>query len=198
MVCRDTADFCLVTFRRKILLNSHISPSNSCRISTKMFTSSPDQASFISFPIWMHFSPVPHLTSWSSRPHGSVVVCVGRLTLLLTSGGTIQLCTLRMMLAVHFCCCCFGALGLEGFYFPDEVLNLGHHSESAEPWTTREFLVSFHRCLLWKFYNSVVEITFHSVFGKLSYAWKLDFVKCFLCTLGEFHGFSCWSVDMLN
>ena len=48
---RDTVDFCLVTFCPKILLNSHISPSHSCRISTKIFMSSPDKASFISFPI---------------------------------------------------------------------------------------------------------------------------------------------------
>lgn len=47
----DTVDFCPVTFCPKILLNSHISPSHSCRISTKMFMSPPDKASFISFPI---------------------------------------------------------------------------------------------------------------------------------------------------
>ena len=48
---RDAAGLCLVTFCPKILLNSHISPRHSSRISTKMLMSSPDKASFISLPI---------------------------------------------------------------------------------------------------------------------------------------------------
>lgn len=133
----NTVDFCLVTFCPMTLLNSHISSSNS-------------SISFVGFPQGWSYPPQikPILFPFQS----GCIFLLSLIALAETSGDqqwweqasspsswpqekSIQSYTLRMMLTVSFCCCCFvcifGPRSLRDLS-PWPGIEPSHHSERAK------------------------------------------------------------------